>query len=75
MKHKAVMTNPTSVLTNKQFIAGPNIGYLTGGASPTQTTYHSSGINTSGTAQTGFALIITGGGSWTATVKVRGFNY
>jgi hypothetical protein len=75
IKHKCVMTNPTSAVANKQFIAGPNIGYLTGGGSPTQTTYHSSGINSSATAQTGFALIITGGGSWTATVKVRGFNY
>jgi hypothetical protein len=65
------MTNPRSVIAAKQFIAGPNVGYLTGS---TQTTYTTTGMNTSTVSQTGFALIITGGGSWTADVLVRGMN-
>jgi len=76
MKHRCVVSNPTGGLLNKQFIAGPNIGYLTGGASPTQTTYTTTGINTTTTpSQTGFAIIISGGGSWTGNIVVRGCNY
>lgn len=70
-KYKCVMTNPRSVVRAKQFIAGLNVGYLT---ASTQTTYTSSGYNSSTVSQTGFALIITGGGSWTADVLVRGMN-
>jgi hypothetical protein len=70
-KYKCVMTNPRSVIGAKQFIAGLNVGYLTG---TTETTYTSSGLNTSTVSQTGFALIISGGGSWTGDVVVRGMN-
>jgi hypothetical protein len=70
-KYKCVMTNPLSVIGAKQFIAGPNVGYLT---ASTQTTYTSTGLNSSTVSQTGFALIIAGGGSWNGDVIVRGVN-
>jgi hypothetical protein len=71
MKHRCVITNPGSVISAKQFIAGTNVGYLT---SSTITSYTSAGINTSTTSCTGFALIVSGGGAWDAEIKVTGFN-